>query len=86
MLYLRNIFLPKLCLGIFISLNESSEKENDMLFSWWKYFMYKRAGQMEKKMVIVTSVGKKMVELDFCEWKIKNETKQTRKNRLQSDR
>lgn len=49
MLYLRNIFLPKLCLGIFISLNESSEKENDMLFSWWKYFMYKRAGQMEKK-------------------------------------
>ena len=30
--------------------------------------MYKRAGQMEKEMVIVTSVGKsKPVELDFCE-------------------
>ena len=70
-----------------LSLNDSSEKENDMLFSWWKYFMYKRAGQMEKEMVIVTSVGKsKPVELDFCEWKPKNETKQTQKNRLQSDR
>ena len=30
--------------------------------------MYKRAGQMEKEMVRVTSVGKnKPVELDFCE-------------------
>ena len=42
---------------------------------------------MEKEMVRVTSVGKnKPVELDFCEWKTKNETEQTQKNRLQSDR
>lgn len=42
---------------------------------------------MEKEMVIVTSVGKnKPVELDFCEWKTKNKTKQTQKNRLLLDR